>query len=77
MKNTYQKRLDKADTIAREAVKSFERAAADLELASQMHRETYDDLENQIAVLEARKSYARKEGERATANAKKLREFFL
>lgn len=73
----FDKRLHKASLISAQAVKTFERAAVDLELAAQMNREIYDEAEKRVLELEAVKAKAEEAGRRASDRAERLRNFLL
>lgn len=70
------RRLQQAETIAADALNAFDKAAEDLELASRKYRQVHDDIQAQLDELTNLQADARTAGERAAANAQKLRSFF-
>lgn len=72
----HRKRIAQADQISTNALSAFEQAAAELERAAAMHKETEASLNQQISELSTLAADAKAAGNRASLNASKIREFF-
>lgn len=73
MRKSFNRRLTAANTMVADAIGRFEKAAEDLEEASRVSRQTYDEIQDYIENLTSQAAAAEATGRRADEVAKRLR----